>query len=76
VSKPERGAGIKQYLKARFTCTEIQISTVTAHHKSSRARLSAVAYRGFALHPRQRSIVKQLQDRLCSAEHSFTRVRH
>jgi hypothetical protein len=28
VSKPQRRAGIKEYLKARFTCTEIQILAV------------------------------------------------
>jgi len=30
VSKPERRAGIQEYLRARFTCTEIHISAVTA----------------------------------------------
>jgi hypothetical protein len=76
VSKPERRAGIKEYLKARSTCTEIQISAVTAHHKPSRARLSAAAYRGFGLQPRQCSVVKQLQDRLCWSEDNFTHVGH
>ena len=76
MSKPERRAGIKEYLKGRSTSTEIQISAVTAHHKSSRAWLSAAVYRGFGLQPRQWAVVKQLQDRLCSSEDNFTHVGH
>ena len=76
VSKPERRAGIQEYLRARFTCTEIRISAATAATQVFLARLSGVAYRGFGLLPRQRSVVRQLQDRLCSSEDNFTHVGH
>jgi hypothetical protein len=65
VSKPEGRAAIKEYLKARFTCTEIQISAVTAPSQVFLGAVVGVAYCGFSLHPRQCSIVKQLQDRSC-----------
>ena len=73
MKKPERHAGIKEYLKARFTSTETQISAVTAPSlvfQGSR-QLSPIG-----LHPRLCSVVKQIQDWLCSSEHNFIRAGH